>query len=110
MKLKTCSDDVTQRIRQQNLITRYNDLFATDRLDAMDVLKRYSSDHENNQRIVFHAIQVRAQSAHLSLPHPSFDHRKCSPLIPESKLRPQKALASHRRIHDSRLSSFGKDD
>lgn len=51
-------DDVTQRVRQQNLITRFNDMFAQDRLDAMDILRRYSDDHENNQRIVFAVMQV----------------------------------------------------
>jgi hypothetical protein len=51
-------DDVTQRVRQQNLITRFNDMFAQDRLDAMDTLRRYSDDHDNNQRIVFTALQV----------------------------------------------------
>ena len=51
-------DDVTQRVRQQNLITRYNDMFAQDRLDAMDTLRRYSDDHENNQRILHTTVQV----------------------------------------------------
>ncbi len=50
--------DVTQRVRQQSLLSRFNDMFATDRLDAMDILRRFSDDHENNQRIVFTVIQV----------------------------------------------------
>ncbi|CAD5114287.1 DgyrCDS3429 [Dimorphilus gyrociliatus] len=50
-------DDVTQRVRQSGLITRFNDMFSQDRLDAMDILRAYSSDHENNQRIIFVAIQ-----------------------------------------------------
>ncbi|KAI0216399.1 Mitochondria-eating protein [Lamellibrachia satsuma] len=50
-------DDVTQRVRQQTLITRFNDMFASDRLDAMDTLRQYSDDHENNQRIIFVAMQ-----------------------------------------------------
>jgi hypothetical protein len=52
------SNDVTQRVRQQNLITRYNDMFTHDRLDAMEKLRLYSGDHENNQRIVFAVMQV----------------------------------------------------
>lgn len=52
------ADDVTQRVRQQTLITRFNDLFAVDRLDALDILRRYSDDFENNQRIVFAVVQV----------------------------------------------------
>jgi hypothetical protein len=51
-------DDPVQRIRQQNCIARFNDMFAQDRLDAMDTLRRYSDDHENNQRIVFAALSV----------------------------------------------------
>ena len=34
-------------------------MFAADRLDAMDILRRYSDDHENNQRIVFSVMQVQ---------------------------------------------------
>nr|KAG5709303.1 hypothetical protein BaRGS_018055 [Batillaria attramentaria] len=49
-------DDPVQRIRQQNCIARFNDMFAQDRLDAMDTLRRYSDDHENNQRIMFAAM------------------------------------------------------
>ncbi|XP_023931204.1 mitochondria-eating protein isoform X2 [Lingula anatina] len=59
-------DDVTQRVRQQNLITRFNDMFAQDRLDAMDILRRYSDDHENNQRIVFAALVEAFASAKLA--------------------------------------------
>ena len=51
-------DDPVQRVRQQNYIARWNDMFSQDRLDAMDTLRRYSDDYENNQRIVFLAIQV----------------------------------------------------
>lgn len=51
-------DDPVQRIRQQNYIARFNDMFAQDRLDAMDTLRRFSDDHENNQRIIFAAISV----------------------------------------------------
>jgi hypothetical protein len=49
-----------QRYRQQKLIARFNDMFAVDRLNAMDILRQYTEvgDHENNQRIVFAAIQV----------------------------------------------------
>ncbi len=57
-------DDVTQRVRQQNLISRFNDLFTSDRLDALNVLMRYSDDHENNQRIVFAVMQVTLHCKH----------------------------------------------
>ncbi|KAI8798990.1 mitochondria-eating protein, partial [Biomphalaria glabrata] len=50
-------DDTIQRIRQQNLVARFNDMFAQDRLTTMDTLRRYSDDLENNQRIVFSIMQ-----------------------------------------------------
>jgi hypothetical protein len=59
-------DDVTQRVRQQSLISRFNDMFAQDRLDAMDTLRRFSDDYENNQRIVFSATQEAFTTARLA--------------------------------------------
>ncbi|XP_025086839.1 mitochondria-eating protein-like isoform X4 [Pomacea canaliculata] len=56
-------DDPVQRIRQQNYIARFNDMFAQDRLDAMDTLRRFSDDHENNQRIIFAAISEAFSAA-----------------------------------------------
>ncbi|XP_060554360.1 mitochondria-eating protein-like isoform X5 [Ruditapes philippinarum] len=50
-------DDPVQRVRETNLISRWNDLFSQDRLDAMDTLRTYSADHENNQRIIFEAVK-----------------------------------------------------
>ena len=50
--------DVTQRVRQESLINRYNDVFSIDRLNAMDTLGRYQSDYEMNQRICNAVIQV----------------------------------------------------
>lgn len=60
------ADDVTQRVREQALITRYSDLFALDRLDALDTLRRYTDDIENNQRIVFSALQESFTAAKLA--------------------------------------------
>ena len=51
-------DDPLQHICRQSAITRFNDMFSQDRLDAMDTLRIYSSDHENNQRIIFSALYV----------------------------------------------------
>ncbi|XP_005094633.1 mitochondria-eating protein isoform X1 [Aplysia californica] len=56
-------DDTLQRIRQQNLIARFNDMFAQDRLSTMDTLRRYSDDHENNQRIIFACMQEAFNTA-----------------------------------------------
>lgn len=47
----------TQVVRQEALITRYNDLYLRDRLTAMDTLRTYSENYENNQRIIFAAVQ-----------------------------------------------------
>ena len=51
-------DDVTQRVRQSNLIQRYEDLYYKDRVDAVDTLRRFSDDSENSQRILFSVLQV----------------------------------------------------
>ncbi|XP_041359836.1 mitochondria-eating protein-like isoform X2 [Gigantopelta aegis] len=59
-------DDPMQRVRQQNLIARFNDMFAQDRLDALDTLRRYSDDHENNQRIIYTAISEAFSVAKLA--------------------------------------------
>ncbi|KAL5012841.1 hypothetical protein ScPMuIL_011392 [Solemya velum] len=59
-------DDPVQRVRQQNLISRWNDMFSQDRLDAMDTLRRYSDDPENNQRIIFSAMQEAFNVAKLA--------------------------------------------
>ncbi|KAK3588730.1 hypothetical protein CHS0354_019195 [Potamilus streckersoni] len=59
-------DDPVQRVRQQNLISRWNDMFSQDRLDAMDTLRRFSDDYENNQRIVFAAVQEAFSVAKLA--------------------------------------------
>jgi hypothetical protein len=44
-------------IRQEALINRFNDLYTRDRCWAMDILKNYSCDCENKQRIIFAAVQ-----------------------------------------------------
>ncbi|XP_060070228.1 mitochondria-eating protein-like [Ylistrum balloti] len=49
--------DPVQKVRQHNLVSHWNDLFAGARLDALDTLRRYSDDNENNQRIIFIAVQ-----------------------------------------------------
>lgn len=46
----------TQVIRQESLTSRFNDLHTRDRMNAMDLLRHYSN-FENNQRIVFAAVQ-----------------------------------------------------
>ncbi|KAK3099406.1 hypothetical protein FSP39_003898 [Pinctada imbricata] len=60
------SDDPVQRVRQQNYIARWNDMFSIDRVDAMDTLRRYSDDYENNQRIIFLAMQEAFNVAKLA--------------------------------------------
>lgn len=48
----------TQLIRQDLLVKRFDDLFSRDRLAAMDSLRGFSDNYENNQRIIFAAVQV----------------------------------------------------
>lgn len=51
------SNDVVQRIRQAHLLTRMSDMFARDRMDAMDILRNHCDDHELNQKIIFTCVQ-----------------------------------------------------
>ncbi|XP_064636267.1 mitochondria-eating protein-like isoform X4 [Lineus longissimus] len=60
------ADDITQRVRQQSLIARFNDMYTIDRIEAMATLSGFSDDHENNQRIVFSAIQEAFHAAKIS--------------------------------------------
>ncbi|XP_054754755.2 mitochondria-eating protein-like isoform X1 [Lytechinus pictus] len=53
----SASSDVVQRVRQANLVTRFNDLFAQSRMDAMDILRNHCDDHELNQKIIFTCVQ-----------------------------------------------------
>ncbi len=48
----------TQLIRQDLLVKRFDDLYSRDRLCAMDSLRAFSSNYENNQRIIFAAVQA----------------------------------------------------
>jgi len=48
----------TQLIRQDLLIKRFDDLYSRDRLCAMDSLRAFSDNYENNQRIIFAAVQA----------------------------------------------------
>lgn len=47
----------TQVIRQDSLTSRFSDLYTCERLNAMDILRNFSDDYENNQRIIFNAVQ-----------------------------------------------------
>ena len=58
----------TQLIRQDLLVKRFDDLFSRDRLAAMDCLRAFSDNYENNQRIIFATVQV------IDLQHFSFVH------------------------------------
>ncbi|KAE8619023.1 hypothetical protein XENTR_v10009571 [Xenopus tropicalis] len=48
----TCAK-ITNASRQARLISRFNDIFANDRLDAQTLLRRYIDDLEMVQRIIF---------------------------------------------------------
>ena len=47
----------TQIVREEMLISRFNDLFTCERLNAMDTLRNFCDNYENNQRIIFSAVQ-----------------------------------------------------
>jgi hypothetical protein len=54
----TLATDSLQKIRENTLIQRFNDLYARERLDAMDTLRAVSDDYAMNQRICFNIVQV----------------------------------------------------
>jgi hypothetical protein len=51
-------DNSLQKIRENTLIQRFNDLYARERLDALDILRTVSGDYDMNRRICFSVIQV----------------------------------------------------
>ena len=53
----TSSDSSLQQIRENTLIQRFNDLYARERLNAMDLLRTVSGDYDMNQRICFTVVQ-----------------------------------------------------
>ncbi|CAF2130070.1 unnamed protein product [Rotaria magnacalcarata] len=57
ISLSSSSDESLQKLRENTLIQRFNDLYARERLDAMDILRSVSDDYEMNQRICFNIIQ-----------------------------------------------------
>lgn len=53
----------TQLIRQDLLVKRFDDLYTRDRLCAMDSLRVFSDNYENNQRVIFSAVQAAFSAA-----------------------------------------------
>lgn len=85
-RIPAASSDVVQRIRQANLVTRFNDLFAQSRMDAMDILRNHSDDHDLNQKIIFTCVQEGFHSAKMAF------HRyrsKVQSLLAESHTGPE---------------------
>ncbi|KAJ8028846.1 Mitochondria-eating protein [Holothuria leucospilota] len=62
-KTNFLTGEVFQRVRQTSLVSRFSDLFAKDRMDAMDVLRNHCQDHELNQKIVFTCVQEAFHAA-----------------------------------------------
>ena len=52
-----------QAVREQSLLTRYQNLYSIDRQEAMDILKRYSDDREMNEKICFAIVRESFSSA-----------------------------------------------
>lgn len=55
--VSSSSNDSLQKIRENTLIERFNELYARERLDAMDTLRTVSDDYDMNQRICFNVVQ-----------------------------------------------------
>jgi len=57
--ISSVSNDSLEKIRENTLIQRFNELYSRERLDALDTLRTVSDDYDMNQRICFNIIQVR---------------------------------------------------
>lgn len=66
-RIRACSpmspNHCTQLIRQDLLVKRFDDLYTRDRLCAMDSLRVFSDNYENNQRVIFAAVQAAFSTA-----------------------------------------------
>ena len=58
--ISAAADESLQKLRESTLIDRFSELYARERLDALDTLRTVSDDHDMNQRICFNIIQVEA--------------------------------------------------
>jgi hypothetical protein len=56
--LSSSVDSSLQKIREDTLIQRFNDLYARERLNAMDILRSVSDDYDLNRRICYSVVQV----------------------------------------------------
>ena len=56
--ISTSMDESLQKLRENTLIDRFSELYARERLDALDTLRTVSDDSDMNQRICFNIIQV----------------------------------------------------
>ena len=56
-----------ESVRESTLIQRFNDLYARERLNAMDILRTVSADYDLNQRICFTVVQVKTEEIQWSL-------------------------------------------
>lgn len=70
----SASDESLQKIRENNLIDRFNELYSHDRLNAMDTLRTVSDDYEMNQRICFNIVQVKQRIVPLKDPFENEKH------------------------------------
>ncbi len=57
--ISSVSNDSLEKIRENTLIQRFNELYSRERLDALDTLRTVSDDYDMNQRICFNIIQVK---------------------------------------------------
>lgn len=56
------TDSTLQKVREDTLIQRFNELYTRDRLNAMDILRTVSTDYDMNQRICYNIVQVKINS------------------------------------------------
>ncbi|XP_074651373.1 mitochondria-eating protein-like [Tubulanus polymorphus] len=93
------SEDPTQRYRQQNLISRFNDMYSINRINAMETLRTYSQDHENNQKIVFAALTEAFNAAKMGFRQHKMKVRSSLALTHLGPSTLEEAVQSHINRH-----------
>ncbi|OON22258.1 hypothetical protein X801_01848, partial [Opisthorchis viverrini] len=95
--------DPIQRSRQQLVVMRFNELFSGGRIEAMNLLRRYSNDHDMNQSIVFNAIMesFNVARAHFRAYRNRLRTKMATTTNPPSSETLDELVQSHINVHGS---------
>ncbi|TGZ70499.1 hypothetical protein CRM22_003167 [Opisthorchis felineus] len=97
------TQDPIQRSRQQLVVMRFNELFSGGRIEAMNLLRRYSNDHDMNQSIIFNAIMesFNVARAHFRAYRNRLRTKMASTTNPPTSETLDELMQSHINVHGS---------